>query len=295
MEIDSALSKLIQTVVTRSRELLQDSLFCERHRTSKQHFTRQRVLSFMNVMLFILGKSVRSLQNRLHDFFEALGSLEQSVTASAWCQSRMKLCHTAFIELNQRAILEVIYSPDSGFPVRRWRGHRLLGIDSSLLRLPAEEAVGQEFGWVACANEQGACGRYAQARLSVLTDVLNRIAIHTRLVAFAQGERSLAAEHLLAMTADDIAILDRGYASYELLAQFVKHQRLFLCRCPRSSFRVVNELFRADVAGRSLICQVSVPHADRAAMSQQGLPLILTLRFVTVCQARRVSRRIEAD
>jgi hypothetical protein len=271
-----------QTAITRTRALLLDLLFCHRHRTSDQHFTRRRTLTFMNVVVLLLQKSVRSLQNHLHGFFTALGQLGQSVTPSAWSQARLKLRHTAFIELNQRAVLEVIYPAGSGFAVRQWRGHRLLGIDSSLLRLPNQESLGQEFGWVECTNNQGACGRYAQARLSALTDLLNRIVIEAHLVPTAQGERSLAAEHLSAMAPEDLGILDRGYASYDLFARFHRHRRWFVCRCPRSSFAVVNRLFRENVEGRSVIEQVRVHHEDREAIRQAGLPEVITLRFVTV-------------
>lgn len=271
-----------QTAITRTRALLLDLPFCHQHRTSDKHFTRRRTLTFVNVVVFLLQKSVRSLQNHLHGFFTALGQSDQTVTPSAWCQARLKLRHTAFIELNQRAVLEVIYPADSGFAVRRWRGHRLLGIDSSLLRLPNEESLGQEFGWVDCTNNLGTCGRYPQARLSALTDLLNRIVIEAHLVPTAQGERSLALAHVSAMAPEDLGILDRGYASYDLFARFHTHRRWFVCRCPRSSFAVVNRLFRENVEGRSVIEQVRVRHEDREAIRQAGLPEVITLRFVTV-------------
>jgi hypothetical protein len=271
-----------QALINGTRDLLQDATFTERHRTSKKHFTRRRALTFMNVIVFLLQKSVRSVQLHLHSLFAALGRLEEAVTASAWSQGRMKLRHTAFIELNERTVLEVVYHRPSDFEVRRWRGHRLLGIDSSLVRLPANELVGQEFGWVECKNTQGACGRYPQARLSALTDLLNRIVIEAKLVPWGHGERGLAVEHLRAMAAEDLGLLDRGYASYELFAQFQAQGPRFVCRCPKSSFAAVNQLFRENVAGRSVITQVRVHHEDRAAIREAGLPEVISLRLVTV-------------
>jgi hypothetical protein len=164
-------------------------------------------------VVFLLQKTVRSVQLHLHEFFDRLGEEWQPVTASAWSQARLKLCHTAFIELNHRAILKPVYGAGSAFEVKRWRGHRLVGIDSSLIHLPNTEAIGQEFGWVACQNQAGPCGRYAQGRLSVLTDLLNRLALQTLLVGWEIGERALAVEHLSALEPQDIGILDRGFAS----------------------------------------------------------------------------------
>jgi hypothetical protein len=60
-------------------------------------------------MVMLLQKTVRSIQLHLHDFFAALGSQSPSGSASSWCEARLKLKHTAFIQLNERAILEVAY------------------------------------------------------------------------------------------------------------------------------------------------------------------------------------------
>jgi hypothetical protein len=271
-----------ETTIHSTRELIHDRLFCQRHRTSDRHFTRHRKLPFVNVMVMLLQKTVRSVQLHLHDFFAALRVAGQSASASSWCEARLKLRHTAFIELNQRAILDVVYGGQNDFAVRQWKGHRLLGFDSSLIRLPNEPALGEEFGWVECSNQQGASGRYPQARLSALTDVLNRIVIEALFVPWQQGERSLALAHLPQMQPQDIGLLDRGFASYELWAQFIDQQRLFVCRCPNSSFSAINQLFAEDKAGRSV--EVALKPDDRklAQIRRAGLPETITVRLVTV-------------
>lgn len=271
-----------QTSILTVRELIHDPLFCHRHRACDKNFIRRRKLTFMNVVVLLLQKSVRSIQLHLHDFFSALAPDSPSVSASAWCEARMKLRHTAFIELNERAILDVVYGGQSDFAVRRWRGHRLLGIDSSVIRLPNEPALGQEFGWMECTNQAGATGKFPQARLSVLTDLLNRIGLQTLLVPWQQCERKLALEHLPQMQPEDLAILDRGYASYELFAQFISQGRRFVCRCPTSSFGIVNQLFKDNQAGRSLVATLQPCASQRAQMRRAGLPETISVRFVTV-------------
>src|SRR2546427_6185180 len=42
--------------------------------------------------------------------------------------------------------------------LRRWRGHRLLGVDSSLLRLPQSRELLEEFGAVEVSNQLGHTG-----------------------------------------------------------------------------------------------------------------------------------------
>jgi hypothetical protein len=264
------------------REGLSSESFCHAHRVNAKAFTRKRHFTFPNSMLFLMQKTLRSIQLHLHSFFEALGQSCPGLTPSAWSQARLKLRHTAFIALNQEAILKVIYRDRAHPQLGLWRGHRLLAIDSSLQRLPHQEELGQEFGWVESSNQSGDCGRYPQARLSVLTDVINRIAVETFFEPWSRGERDLALEHLRSLQPGDLTLLDRGFAEYLLWAGFVQTQRLFVCRCQASSFRVVNTLFQANEAGRSVTIQLQATRTQLAEVRQAGWPEVITLRFVTV-------------
>ena len=271
-----------ELTIQTTRQLIHDPLFCHQHRANDKCFTRHRRLTFMNVVTLLLQKTVRSIQTHLNDFFASITSDSPTITPASWCEARLKLRHTAFLELNRRAILNVVYGGQSDFAVRRWKGHRLLAIDSSLIRLPNREALGTEFGWVECRNQAGTSGRYPQARLSVLTDVLNRIAIQTLFVPWEQGERDLAVQHLQQMQPEDLGLLDRGFASYELFAQCVARQRQFVCRCARSSFRVVNQLFADNQAGRSVIVTLQPSSHSLVQVRAAGLPEEIRVRFVTV-------------
>jgi hypothetical protein len=264
------------------RQLLSHASFCLRHKRRLEDFTRRRHFCFMKTAVFLLQKTVRSVQLHLNEFFDRLGQRLEPVSASAWSQARLKLSHTAFLELNQKAILERVYASGSGFGVEGWRGHRLVGIDSSLIHLPNTEEVGREFGWVSCRNQKGQCGRYVQGRLSVLTDLCNRLAIETFLVGWEQGERALAAKHVSALAPADIAILDRGFASYELFAGFVVAQRHFVCRCSRNTFEVVKRLFEQNQEGRSVVEELVPPNGTLGAIRGAGLPERIRVRFVTL-------------
>ncbi len=281
MRKTSSLDQASQTVVQRTREVIEDPLFCQTHRLNGRCFIRQRKLTFVIVVVALLQKTVRSIQLHLHDFFAGLG--QPSAAASSWCEARLKLKHTAFIELNRRAVLDVAYGGQHGFQVRRWKGHRLLAMDSYLLRLPNDPAVGQEFGWMEFSNPPGqGASRCAQARLSVLTDVLNRLAIETLLTPWKECEREVVLAHWPRLEPQDVTLLDRGFASYDLWAQFVGQQRWFVCRCPGSSFTPINELFAQDQAGRSVIVTLTPPRGKQAAGRAAGWPESLTLRLVTV-------------
>jgi len=268
--------------VHRTRQLLAQESFCHRHRAHERAFTRKRCFTFTTSVLFLLQKTIRSVQLHVHSFFETLGQEGPQPTASAWSQARLKLRYSAFIALNEKAIVKVVYRDRTHRQLRLWKGHRLLAIDSSLVRLPNQEDLGQEFGWVECKNDSGPCSRYPQARLSALTDVLNQIAIETRFEPWAQGERELAREHIKRLEPWDLALLDRGFAEYYLWACFVRADRRFVCRCQANTFAVVNGLFKENREGRSVEVDL-VPHRELLKeLAEAGLPTVLKLRFITV-------------
>src|SRR5437588_11959521 len=124
-----------------------DADFIARSRVREQDFTRERQLTFPVIMLFILQKTVKSIQRHLHEFLDNLagGQLFEPITAGAFTHARAKLKHTAFIELNQESVLPWIYGSEQAQSLKRWRGHRLLGVDSSLLRLPNSAELREQF------------------------------------------------------------------------------------------------------------------------------------------------------
>ncbi len=148
------------------RALLADRSFLDRHRISPKAFTRNRKLPFSFVVLIVLQKTVKSLQLHLHEFFAGLGDGfgADSATAGAWTQQRAKLRHTALVELNRVAVLEPLENTPNALAL--WRGHRLLAIDGSVLRLPDSEGIWKEFGGQESSNQYGPCGaRVPQVRL----------------------------------------------------------------------------------------------------------------------------------
>lgn len=194
----SSISRWIHFIVQlRARLFAPD--FCARHRRCSTDFTRVRLLPFAVVMLLLLQKTTQSVQRHLHSFFHELWPQphERSVTPGGWTQARAKLLHTAFIELNQEVLLPCFYAPEQAEHRHAWRGHRLLGCDGSLLRLPSHPEVVETFGTVAVANHLGDTGtQYSPARLSVLYDLLNHLGLDARLAPVTQGEVELAAEQL---------------------------------------------------------------------------------------------------
>ena len=120
-----------QQVINNTKKLLKDEEFKSHHRTSPKVFLRERKLTFGLVMLLIMQKTMKSLQLLLNEVF---GQIDlDPATNSAFTQARSHLKHTAFIELNQTAIVAEYYQDGT---YQRYQGFRLLAIDGSKSRLP---------------------------------------------------------------------------------------------------------------------------------------------------------------
>ncbi len=177
-----------------------------------------RSLPFALIMVLVIRKSVKSLQSVVN---EAMSWLElMTVTASAYSQARHKLKHTAFIELNQTAIVQTLYSDEN---YQKFLGFRVLAIDGSKIVLPDNKEMRDEFGTIAWTSGKNAeiQGERPYALASVLYDVLNRVALDATLGKAKAYEVDLAVAHLSQTRVGDLLVMDRNYPSYRMLASII--------------------------------------------------------------------------
>ena len=284
MQLELILKNRALSLLAALRQQLLEPGLRLRHRRRPQDFSRECLLTFPVLMLFLLQKSLKSLQARLHEFFWQLAAWASAPTASAGAltHARAKLLPSAFIELNETAVLGTVYGREYGPWVRRWRGHRLLAIDSSEVRLPDSAALRAHFELVQCLNQHGSNQSYPEARISVLYDLLNEVALDARIAPGCRAETELARQHLCKVQPGDVVVTDRGYRGWGWFAAVQRSGAHFLCRCPRGSFKAVQELFARDEANLSVIVQLPAPKPERARCRAQGWPLELTVRLITV-------------
>lgn len=281
----AAIPDYLVKLIDQLRERFHDPLFVSGHRRCSTDFTRLRTLPFPVVCLLLLQKSGKSVQRHLREFFAAwlVEPGSATVSPSAWTQARAKFKHTAFVELNQDVLLPLAYAPEQAAHRRTWRGHRLLGVDGSSLRLPATAALLRVFGSKTVTNQCGATGTcYPEARMSVLYDLLNDLALDARLEPGEVGEVDLALQHSTQLQPDDLLLWDRGFTGFVLMASVRQRGAHFLGRCSRASFLPAQELFRRNRAGCSLVTELFAPEDQRAELKRRGLPTRLRVRFVSV-------------
>jgi hypothetical protein len=229
-------------------------------------------LTFPLMVLLLLQKSAKGMQLVVNEFCRKLKL--PLVTSSAVSQARGHLKHTAFIELNQQAIVGVCYE-DGAY--ERWQGHRLIGVDGSKIALPRTAAIIEHFGG-SPANQHSA-DIEPTAVASIWYDVLNEIVIDSVLAPAKAYEGDLALDHLAHTQPGDVVVFDRNYIGYVWLASLLARQVEFVGRCSRGSFPAVQAMFGAD-APPSRLVTLQVPQPQRRRVRLAGLPEQITVRLV---------------
>lgn len=282
--LSAALPNYFPELIAALRQRLRDEKFITQHRAHAADFTRRRALPFERIMLFILQKTTRSIQRHLHAFWDQMTlEIATVVTPGAVTQARAKLKHTAFIALNRETVLPLVYAPAQADTIQRWHGHRLLGVDSSLVRLPRSQTTEKEFGLVEIKNHLGDTGTaYPEGRLSVVYDLLNRIGLDGRLEKSAPGEVALASQQLEPLVPGDVAIVDRGFTGFVFLARIRQRRAHFIARCSTGSFLAAQEMFRRNRAGQSRRVKLFAAREHQAELKRLGLPQSLVVRLVSV-------------
>ncbi len=227
----------------------------------------------------MLRKGSKPLQNVLNEL--SFKDYSDPMSASAYSQMRSHLKQTAFIELNREILIPFAVEQKQN----RYRGWRLLAGDGSRIRLPEHKTVRNEFGAIATCNGQDATviGDYLCGQAYVMYDVLNKVVIDGKLGRSDAYEVDMAIESLAYTDEKDLLIYDRNFASYRFLATHIEKNRQFVIRCSSGSFAAARALFDADIEEASQIVTLTAPKGKkRRELNAEGLPLSITVRFVTV-------------
>jgi hypothetical protein len=273
---------LYASLIDQLKEKLFDTQFIQRHRIGAQSFTRNRLLPFQTIVLFLINLIKGSVQDELDHFFKSFHTAEtwqRVVSKSAFCRARMKLSYLVFVELNQ-ILIRFFYRH---FPVRTWQGFTLMSIDGSTVGLPSTPQTSDYFGGVSSRNKKP----YALARVSQLFDVLNHVTIHAQISPLEVGEREMAAEHLLYIRPTDLVLLDRGYPAFWLFKLILKTGGQF---CARISPRIWNQVGAFHKSGnRETIIQITGDTLAKKRCRELGLDhQPITLRLVRIGQEDQI-------
>ena len=231
-------------VVKEIRKKIDSSAFVKNCRASEKDFTRDRKLPFKSLILFMLNIIKQTLQKELTHFISLFGGEKvDSITKSAYCQSRLKLKHTAFIELDD-VILKEFYT-DNDF--NEWNNFIVLGTDGSTLSLPYSKELIDEFGIKVTKNEI-----MPRALISSCYDLLNDIIIDSQIDKISAGERLLVLKHienLHKIKRKTLMIFDRGYAALWFMFYLLMKKVDFVMRL-KNDFPEVDSFLKSEDTSR---------------------------------------------
>lgn len=203
------------------REVIFSPELAVKFKMKEKDFTRNRKQPFCATLLFMLNLLRRSLTIEIDGFVRHLNERlcsgsTRHFTSSAFIQNRKKIDPAVFNHLSE-IIVENFYTADNS-TLNLLNGFRILAVDGSRITLPSTLELKKRYG--VTKNQYGA--GVVQARVSVLYDVLNGIALDAALDNLSAGERDQALRHSHQWKKNDLIIYDRGYPSYDLVNEHIK-------------------------------------------------------------------------
>ena len=153
-------------------------------------------------------------------------------------KARAKLDFEAFKELNDFMINHFY----ENFEHQTWHGFTLLAIDGSILRLPNEKPICDHFGGWSTNYGASMC---PVARASQMFDVLNKVTVDAIISPKNQGERELAAYHLLKLQPKDLLLVDRGYPAHWFFKAVLGMDAQFCARISPEQSGVVKQFYQS--------------------------------------------------
>jgi len=209
----------------------------------EQDFTRNRKQPFLSALLLMINQLKRSMAIEIDGFVRYFNDRFfagiSHFTSSAFIQNRKKINPDVFKHLTS-VIVKHFYTKDND-GLKLFKGFRILACDSSTITLPFTGEFKERYGVAKNASTLDV----AQAKVSVLYDVLNELVLDIDLDKSRFSERDLALRHKSYWQPNDLIIYDRGYPSFEFINEHVQAGIDYLMRVKTSH----SNLIKAFIAG----------------------------------------------
>jgi hypothetical protein len=253
------------------------SIFLQvRYKMNDEDFTRRSKQSFGGTLLLMINMLTKSLSLEIVNFvnhIRRLGCIKQeSFTKSAFVQCRKKISPEVFKYLSCMLVDE-FYTDNS--TVKYLHGFRVVAVDGSMVDLPITKELESIYGKV--MNQTNTY--VVQARVSVLYDVLNNMALDAKISSSSIGERHLATEHLAHCKENDLILYDRGYPSYEFIYEHFQSGCDYLIRV-KADF---NKEIKSFAQSKLLSQLVEIYPSDKRSFKDKAYTPDTPIRVRLIC------------
>ena len=207
-------------------DILSQTFILEAARFKPTFFTRQRKMTFSEIVLFILSGFKTNTQAALYRFFN--DSLEKGNTMSqqALSKARSHFDHSPFEYLFRNQVLRRFCGEHE---IRLLHDFQIFAVDGSDIALPDMPKLLETFGGT---------GRNASsptAKISLLYDVMNDFIVDAAIDRAGHSERDFALGHIEKLldikgAEKKLLIFDRGYPSVKLINELERDGLYYLMR-----------------------------------------------------------------
>lgn len=212
----------------------------------------------------------RALQRELVDFIDKLQSGEvdfTKVSKAAFCKARKHLKPITFVKLSE-IIINKFYA-SSNDAVLLWKDYRLIAHDGSTAEVPNDPKVIAKWG-VFKTRSDGK--KICMARLEQSFDVLNHLCLSASIDSFSVSETELLRRNLAdikPIEEQDLHILDRYYASYQLIFELAHRGDAFCFRMKKDWWKIVERFYNSENSDE--IITLSLPTKHHQWAEKQGI------------------------
>ena len=261
------MEKKIKEIIKRIKERIREEEFKEKHKISKQDFTRERKLTFELVMKFVMG-----LQNTSFDI-EEIKFCENSnigkISTAALCKVRDKIKYTAFQELFEET--------QNMIPKKeKYKGYGVIAVDGMKGELPNTPELMKKYK--ASKN-----ALYPQFHTVTSFDVLNCKFIDAKFEPSPANERELAYEILEKHKGqEDIFLFDRGFPSLKLIQLINKKGLKFVARISKNFIRETNEFIKQKSLDKDIHIDYNYERVRKNKLKDVIIPYSFDLRCVKI-------------
>jgi len=257
-----------EKIVKDSLDLVLD--YMEEHKdmfvkNPEKDFTRNRKLSFRDVIKLVLSMKGNTLNKELYDYFGQ--DAEKIVKANAFVQQRDKIREDAF---------EFLFGMfnDTMVNAKTYKGYRLLAVDGSDINVAynkdADTYVPSGRSKVSGVDGKG----YNQVHLNAVYDLLNKVYTNAILQSKSKFNERRAFLEMVKNTEHTertLYICDRGYPSWNIFANFKYIQNAdFLIRYPNNGSYVTAGLPQTTLDVMRSITVTTNTHYASTKKSESG-------------------------
>lgn len=262
------------------KDFLNDPRRISEYRTSPTDFTRKRCFTFPRLAIAILKEHSRPIQTKLIHMFQDGGFNNCSVcpTASAFSQARSKLQPAFFKEWMLEAV-NYFYDHYPGESlVSTWHGRYLWAIDCSTLTLPDTPETRNQF---TVTSNQFPNSKVVLGQASLVYDVLNELPVNACLEKIQSEANHVIENHSKRFNPSTIAIYDRLYTDYAIVATHANTSSDFVIRCRKTqTFNIIKEFLERDAT--DMIYTLHVPKNRKPRAKENGWSEQVQVRLIKI-------------